>query len=44
LLTHLEAHGVRAGTIAPHIARFVTHCDIDDDDVARAVAAIRSAP
>jgi threonine aldolase len=44
LLAHLESHGVRAGTIAPGVARFVTHCDIDDDDVSRAVSAIRSAP
>ncbi|MEY2398581.1 MAG: threonine aldolase [Actinomycetota bacterium] len=44
LLAHLEQHGVRAGTIAPGVARFVTHCDIDDDDVAQAIGAIRSAP
>ncbi len=44
LLAHLASHGVRAGTIAPGVARFVTHCDIDDDDVAQAVTAIRSAP
>lgn len=44
LLAHLGQHGIRAGTIAPRVARFVTHCDVDDDDVARAVAAIRSAP
>ncbi|MDP1793780.1 MAG: GntG family PLP-dependent aldolase [Acidimicrobiales bacterium] len=43
LLAHLESHGVRAGTIAPGVARFVTHCDIDDDDVARAIKAVRSA-
>jgi threonine aldolase len=44
LLVHLEAHGVRAGTIAPGIARFVTHVDVDDDGVNRAISAIRSAP
>ncbi len=44
LLAHLESQGVKAGTIAPGVARFVTHCDIDDDDVALAVTAIRSAP
>ncbi|MBA2609655.1 MAG: hypothetical protein H0U92_11995 [Actinobacteria bacterium] len=44
VLRHLESHGVKAGTIAPRVLRFVTHCDIDDDDVERAVTAIRSAP
>jgi threonine aldolase len=44
LLAHLDAHGVRAGTIAPGVARLVTHCDIDDDDVKRAVTAITTAP
>jgi threonine aldolase len=44
LLAHLNSYGVRAGTIAPGVARFVTHCDIDDDAVARAVKAILSAP
>ncbi|HVT76744.1 MAG TPA: GntG family PLP-dependent aldolase [Acidimicrobiales bacterium] len=44
LLAHLESHGVRAGTIAPGVARFVTHCDVDQDDVKRAVTAILSAP
>jgi threonine aldolase len=43
LLAHLAEHGVRAGTIAPGIVRFVTHCDVDSDDVERAVTAIRSA-
>ncbi|MEY2417745.1 MAG: threonine aldolase [Actinomycetota bacterium] len=44
LLAYLESHGVRAGTIAPGVARFVTHCDVDQEDVARAITAIRSAP
>ncbi|HUR77206.1 MAG TPA: GntG family PLP-dependent aldolase [Acidimicrobiales bacterium] len=44
LLAHLDSHGVRAGTIAPGVARFVTHCDVDQDDVARAVKAIQAAP
>ncbi len=44
LLAHLASHGVRAGTIAPNVMRFVTHCDIDNADVDQAVAAIRSAP
>lgn len=44
LLEHLEAHGVRAGTVAPDTMRFVTHADVDADGVERAVAAIESAP
>lgn len=44
LIQHCESNGVRLGTIAPGVARFVTHCDVDDDDISQAVAAIRSAP
>jgi len=44
LLTHLEGEGVRAGTIAPGVVRFVTHHDVDDDDVAHAVKALATAP
>jgi threonine aldolase len=44
LLAHLEGHGVLAHSIAPSTVRFVTHRDIDDAGVARAVAAIASAP
>ena len=44
LLAHLETHGVRAGTIAPRVMRFVTHLDVDDDAVKRATAAVLSAP
>jgi len=44
LVAHLAAHGVRAGTIAPGVVRLVTHHDVDDDGIARAVAAIASAP
>jgi threonine aldolase len=44
LLTHLETQGVRAGTIAPGIVRFVTHLDVDDDDVERVVVAVKAAP
>jgi threonine aldolase len=44
LLAHLDSAGIRAGTIAPGVARFVTHCDVDEDDVARAVTAILAAP
>jgi threonine aldolase len=44
LLAHLEAHGVRAGTIAPGVVRLVTHRDVDDDGIERARAAIKTAP
>ena len=40
LVAELEGEGVLAGTLAPDRLRLVTHCDVDDDDVARAVAAI----
>ena len=44
LLDHLQGHGVRAGTIAPRTVRFVTHRDVDDAGVERAIAALGSAP
>jgi threonine aldolase len=44
LLGHLRAHGVRAGTIAPGTVRLMTHLDVDDQGVDRAVAALRGAP
>jgi threonine aldolase len=44
LLAHLEANGVRAGTVGPGLVRFVTHLDVDDAGIARAVDAIRTAP
>jgi threonine aldolase len=44
LLAHLEGHGVLAHAIAPETVRFVTHRDVDDAGVARAVAALRDAP
>ncbi|MGH9007160.1 MAG: threonine aldolase family protein [Acidimicrobiales bacterium] len=44
LLEHLAGAGVRAGTIAPGVVRFVTHHDVDDDGIERAVAALREAP
>lgn len=36
----LAAHGVRAGTIDARTVRFVTHKDVDDGDLDRAVAAL----
>jgi threonine aldolase len=44
VLVHLDADGVRAITVAPGIIRFVTHLDVDDDDIERACAAIKGAP
>jgi threonine aldolase len=36
----LAALGVRAGTIDPRTVRLVTHKDVDDDDLARVIAAL----
>ncbi|HEX2698838.1 MAG TPA: GntG family PLP-dependent aldolase [Acidimicrobiales bacterium] len=44
LLDHLRAAGVLAGTIAPGVVRLVTHHDVDDAGVDRAIAAIAAAP
>ncbi len=44
LLDHLCSHGVLAGTIAPQTVRLVTHHDVDDAGVSRAVRAIADAP
>jgi threonine aldolase len=44
LLHHLEGEGVLAGTIAQHTVRLVTHHDIDDAGLARAVDALQRAP
>jgi threonine aldolase len=44
VLRHLASEGIRAGTIAPGIVRLVTHLDVDDADVDRAIAALAAAP
>ncbi len=44
LLDHLHQAGIRAGLLAPGIVRFVTHLDVDDADIDRAVAALATAP
>ncbi len=44
LVDHLAADGVLAGMIAPGVVRLVTHHDVDDAGVDRAVRALRSAP
>ncbi len=44
LAVHLEAHGVRAGTIAPGVVRLVTHRDVDDAGIEQACHALAVAP
>jgi threonine aldolase len=44
LLAHLEDRGVLAHAIAPETVRFVTHHDVDDAGVTRAIAALDDAP
>jgi threonine aldolase len=44
ILAHLAAGGVLAGPGSSTVVRLVTHADIDDADVDRAIAAIESAP
>jgi threonine aldolase len=44
LLASLAAQGVLAHTIAPQTVRFVTHRDVDDAAIDRAVAAVDDAP
>lgn len=41
---HLRTEGVLAATIAPGLLRLVTHHDVDDDGVDRAVKAVATAP
>jgi threonine aldolase len=44
LLGYLQGEGVLAVTLGPGVVRLVTHVDVDDDRIDRAVAAIRKAP
>jgi threonine aldolase len=44
LLTYLEGNGVLAHAIAPATVRFVTHRDVDDAGVARAIDVLADAP
>jgi threonine aldolase len=43
VVDHLAAEGVLAGTIAPGVLRLVTHHDVDDEGVERAVKALAGA-
>jgi threonine aldolase len=44
LIAHLADKGVLAGTIAPDTMRFVTHHDVDDAGLERAMGALADAP
>ncbi|HEV3226332.1 MAG TPA: GntG family PLP-dependent aldolase [Acidimicrobiales bacterium] len=44
LIAYLDGEGVRAGTIAPHTVRFMTHLDVDDAGLERACAVVAAAP
>jgi threonine aldolase len=44
LLDHLKSQGVLGGTIAPGVCRLVTHNDVDDAGIERAVKALAAAP
>ncbi|HEV3496080.1 MAG TPA: beta-eliminating lyase-related protein, partial [Actinomycetes bacterium] len=44
VVDHLAGEGVLAGTIAPGVLRLVTHHDVDDEGVDRAVKALAGAP
>ena len=44
IVDHLAGEGVLAGTIAPGVLRLVTHHDVDDEGVDRALKALAGAP
>lgn len=44
LTDHLARAGIRAGTVAPGLIRLVTHHDVDDAGVERALRALAAAP
>ena len=44
VLDHLRREGVLGGTIAPGVVRLVTHHDVDDAGLERAVKALAAAP
>jgi threonine aldolase len=44
LLAHLEDRGVLAHAVAPGVVRFVTHHDVEDGGIERALAALADAP
>jgi threonine aldolase len=44
VIDHLRRDGVVAGTIAPGVLRLVTHNDVDDAGVERAMKSVANAP
>jgi threonine aldolase len=44
VVDHLHGEGILAGTIAPGVLRLVTHHDVDDAGLERAVKALAAAP
>jgi threonine aldolase len=44
LLAHLERWGVLAHAVAPGVVRLVTHHDVDDESLERALDALTKAP
>ena len=44
VVDHLLGEGILSGTIAPGVVRLVTHHDVDDVGVERAIKALASAP
>ncbi len=44
VVAHLAGHGVLADTVDPGVVRLVTHHDVGDEEIERAVVAIAKAP
>ena len=44
VVEHLHAEGILSGTIAPGVLRLVTHHDVDDAGLERAMKALATAP
>jgi threonine aldolase len=44
LVAHMESQGVRVGMVGPGVVRMVTHHDVDDEGVKRAIETIRTTP
>ena len=43
VIDHLASEGVLAGTISPGVVRLVTHHDVDDEGIERALKALAAA-
>jgi threonine aldolase len=44
VIAHLQVYGVLAEMIEPGVVRLVTHHDVDDEGIARAILAIAKSP